>query len=81
MYGEKDLIKEDIRSILYRNGFSADKFKITIENGSSYDPYQIVSVQIWVTIEGNSIKKRYGVYRSNWPNDFETDLKNGYYND
>lgn len=80
MFSGEDLIKEDFQSILYRNGLSANEFKITIQNGSSYDPNQIVGTQVWVTIEKNSIKKRYGLYRTNWPDDFETDLKNGYFN-
>ncbi len=80
MYGEEDAIKEDIRSVLNRNGYSAKEFKISIENGSSYDPNQIVGAQVWITIEKNSIKKQYELYRSDWPNDFETDLKNGYFN-
>ncbi|ARB93228.1 hypothetical protein [Legionella longbeachae] len=80
MFSGEDLIKEDFQSILYRNGLSANEFKITIQNGSSYDPNQIVGTQVWITIEKNSIKKRYGLYRTNWPDDFETDLKNGYFN-
>ncbi|ARG96945.1 hypothetical protein [Legionella micdadei] len=80
MYGEKDIIKEDIKNILYRDGFSSDEFKITIENGSSYDLNQIVAAQVWITIERNSKKKRYGLYRTNWPHDFVVDLKNGYFN-
>ncbi|QEY52763.1 hypothetical protein [Legionella longbeachae] len=80
MFSGEDLIKEDFQSILYRNGLSANEFKITIQNGSSYDPNQIVGTQVWITIEKDSIKKRYGLYRTNWPDDFETDLKNGYFN-
>jgi hypothetical protein len=80
MYGEEDVIKEDFRNVLFRNGYSAKEFKITIENGSSYDPNQIVGSQVWITIEKNSIKKQYELYRSDWPNDFETDLINGYFN-
>ncbi|AUH70898.1 hypothetical protein [Legionella sainthelensi] len=80
MFSGEDLIKEDFQNILYRNGLSANEFKITIQNGSSYDPNQIVGTQVWITIEKDSIKKRYGLYRTNWPDDFETDLKNGYFN-
>lgn len=80
MYNEKDVIKEDIKNILHRNGLSEHEFKITVENGSSYDPNQIVGIQVWITIERNTIKKRYGLYRTHWPDDFETDLKNGYFN-
>ncbi|VEB38522.1 Uncharacterised protein [Legionella sainthelensi] len=80
MFSGEDLIKEDFQNILYRNGLSANEFKITIQNGSSYDPNQIVATQVWITIEKDSIKKRYGLYRTNWPDDFETDLKNGYFN-
>ncbi|MCW8408585.1 hypothetical protein OQJ13_06310 [Legionella sp. PATHC035] len=80
MHDGEDVIKEDIQNILFRNGVSTHEFKITIKNGSSYDPNQIVSTQVWITIEKNSIKKQYGLYRSNWPADFETDLKNGYFN-
>lgn len=80
MFGGENLIKEDFQNILYRNGLSANEFKITIQNGSSYDPNQIVSTQVWITIERDSIKKRYGLYRTNWPDDFEADLKNGYFN-
>ncbi len=80
MHNGEDVIKKDFQNILLRNGFSAHEFKITIKNGSSYDPKQIVSAQVWITIEKNSIKKRYGLYRTNWPDDFETDLKKGYFN-
>jgi hypothetical protein len=80
MYGEEDVVKEDVKSILRRNGFSTEEFKIIIENGTSYEPNQIVGVQVWITVEKNSIKKQYGLYRTNWPYDFETDLKNGYFN-
>ncbi|KTC82276.1 hypothetical protein Lche_0540 [Legionella cherrii] len=80
MHNGEDVIKEDIQNILFGNGFSTHEFNITIKNGSSYDPNQIVSTQVWITIEKNSIKKQYGLYRSNWPADFETDLKNGYFN-
>lgn len=79
MHNGEDVIRNDFQNTLYRNGFSAQEFKITIENGSSYDPHQIVSRQVWITIERNSIQKRYGLYRSNWPEDFEMDLKNGYF--
>lgn len=80
MFGGENIIKEDFQNILYRNGLSANEFTITIKNGSSYDPNQIVSTQVWITIERNSITKRYGLYRTNWPYDFEADLKNGYFN-
>lgn len=80
IYGEEDVIKKDLKSILYRNGLSIDDFKISVKTGSSYDPTQIVASQVWITVERNSIKKRYGLYRTNWPYDFETDLKNGYFN-
>jgi hypothetical protein len=80
MYGEEDVVKEDVKNILRRNGFSTEEFKIIIENGTSYDPNQIVGVQVWITVEKNSIKKQYGLYRTNWPYDFETDLKNGCFN-
>ncbi|KTD67682.1 MULTISPECIES: hypothetical protein [Legionella] len=80
MHNGDDVIRQDVQNILLRNGFSANEFTITTKNGSSYDPSQIVSAQVWITIEKNSIKKQYGLYRSNWPNDFETDLKNGYFN-
>ena len=63
MYGEEDVIKNDIKTILFRNGFSDNEFKITIENGSSYDPHQIVSSQVWITIEKNFVKKQYGLYQ------------------
>ncbi len=80
MYGEEDVVIEDVKNILRRNGFSAEEFKIILENGTSYDPNQIIGVQVWITVEKNSIKKQYGLYRSNWAYDFETDLKNGYFN-
>ncbi|KTC85252.1 hypothetical protein [Legionella cincinnatiensis] len=80
MFSGENIIKEDFQNILYRNGLSANEFKITIQNGSSYDPNQIVGTQVWITIERDSIKKRYGLYRTNWPYDFEADLKNGYFN-
>jgi hypothetical protein len=79
MYAE-EVIKKEFKSILLRNGFSSDDFKIAVEKGSSYDPNQIVATQVWITIERNSIKKRYGLYRANWLYDFEMDLKNGYFN-
>ncbi|KTC76552.1 hypothetical protein Lbru_3265 [Legionella brunensis] len=63
MYGEEDVIKEDFRNILFRNGYSDNEFKITIKNGSSYDPNQIVGAQVWITIEKNSIKKQYELYQ------------------
>ena len=80
MYGAENVIKGDINSVLIRNGFSASEFNITIKTGSSYDPKQIVSTQVWITIEKNSATKKYGLYRTDWPNDFETDLNNGYFN-
>lgn len=40
-------------------GFMLMNLKITIENGSSYDPNQIVGAQVWITIEKSSIKKQY----------------------
>ncbi|STY28235.1 Uncharacterised protein [Legionella wadsworthii] len=80
MRNGEDVIKKDIQNILHRNGFSAHDFKIDVKNGTSYDPNQIVSAQVWITIVRNSIEKRYGLYRSNWPEDFEMDLKNGYFN-
>ncbi len=79
MYAE-NVIKEDVRGILSQHGFSADEFKITVEEGSSYAPNQIVASQVWIIMERNSIKKRYGLYRTNWPHEFETDLKQGYFN-
>jgi hypothetical protein len=80
MFSEENVIKEDINKILIEYGFSPDEFKITIEKGTRYDPSQIVGVQIWITIERNTLKKKYGLYRSGWPYDFETDLRNGYFN-
>ncbi len=80
MYGEENVIKEDFRTILYRNGFSSNEFRIKVENSSSYAPKQIVDTQVWITIERGDIKKRYELYRSNWPDDFESDLKMGYFN-
>jgi hypothetical protein len=79
MYSEKDAIKNDIRTILSKFGFTMDDFKIAIENGSSYDSSQIVATQIWITIERNAVKKRYGLYRTNWPHNLEIDLKNNYF--
>lgn len=46
MHNGEDVIKEDIQNILFRNGFSTHEFNITIKNGSSYDPNQIVSTQV-----------------------------------
>lgn len=80
MYSDEDAIKEDFKNILLRNGFSTNEFEIIIKKGTSYDPNQIVGVQVWITVIRNSIKKRYELYRSNWPLDFETDLINGYFN-
>jgi hypothetical protein len=80
MKGAEDVIKKDFNSILIRNGFSANEFKLTIETGSTYDPNQIVAIQVWITIEKNAIKKKYGLYNTDWPNDFEIDLKSGYFN-
>ncbi|KTC92400.1 hypothetical protein [Fluoribacter dumoffii] len=80
MHNGEDVIIGDFQNILLRNGYSAHEFKITIKNGSSYDPNQIVSTQVWITIEKNFIKKQYGLYRSNWPDDFERDLQKGYFN-
>jgi hypothetical protein len=80
MYGTEDAIKHEFIGILNRNGFSPHEFKITVVNGSGYDPNQIVGSQVWITIERTKIKKRYGLYRSNWPDEFETDLKSGYFN-
>ncbi len=80
MYDEEDIIKEDVNSILQRHGLPSNEFKITIEIGSSYAPRQIVGSQVWITIAKSSIKKKYGLYLTNWPNEFETDLKNGYFN-
>jgi hypothetical protein len=81
MYGEEDRVKEDVNDILQRNGFSPNEFKITIETGTTYNPKQIVGVQVWITVEKNSIIKKYGLYLTDWPNEFETDLKNGFFND
>lgn len=80
MKGVEDVIKKDFNSILRRNGFSANEFKLTIETGSRYEPNQIVAIQVWITIENNGVKKKYGLYGNDWPNDFEIDLKNGYFN-
>ncbi len=80
MYSGEDRIKEKFNGILQSNGFSPNEFNITIETGTRYDPNQIVGVQVWITIVKNSIKKKYGLYRAGWPNDFETDLKNGFFN-
>jgi len=66
--------------ILQRNGFTSNEFKITTETGTSYNPSQIVGTQVWITIEKNSIIKKYRLYLADWPNEFETDLKNGYFN-
>ena len=46
MYGEEDIVKEDVNNILQRNGFSSNDFKITIETGTSYNPSQIVGTQV-----------------------------------
>ncbi|KTC87456.1 MULTISPECIES: hypothetical protein [Legionella] len=80
MYGEENVIIEDCNNILRNNGFSTDEFKITIENGTSYNPNQIVGVQVWITVEKKAIRKKYGLYRTDWPTDFEADLKNGSFN-
>jgi hypothetical protein len=80
MYGEEDIVKEDVNNILQRNGFSSNEFKITVETGTSYNPSQIVGTQVWITIEKNSIIKKYRLYLADWPNEFETDLTNGYFN-
>ncbi|QMT59080.1 hypothetical protein [Legionella sp. PC997] len=80
MHNGEEVITKDFQSILLRNGFSTQEFKITIKNGSSYDPNQIVSTQVWITIEKDFIQKKYGLYRTNWPYDFESDLNNGYFN-
>lgn len=80
MYGEEKVIIEDCNNILRNNGFSTDEFKITIENGTSYNPNQIVGVQVWIIVEKKAIRKKYGLYRTDWPNDFEADLKNGSFN-
>lgn len=80
MYGEEDIVKEDVNGIIQRSGFSPDEFKVTIETGTSYNPSQIVGTQVWITIVKNSIEKKYRLYLADWPHEFETDLKNGHFN-
>lgn len=80
MYDEEDIVKKDVNGIIETHGLSSKEFKITVEIGSSYAPMQIVGSQVWVTVERGSIKKKYGLYLNNWPDEFETDLKNGYFN-
>ena len=80
MYDEADIVKKDVNGIIETHGLSSNEFKITVEIGSSYAPMQIVGSQVWITVERNAIKKKYGLYLKNWPDEFEADLKNGYFN-
>ena len=80
MYDEADIVKKDVNGIIETHGLSSNEFKITVEIGSSYAPMQIVGSQVWITVERNAIKKKYGLYLKNWPDEIEADLKNGYFN-
>ncbi|KTD17991.1 hypothetical protein [Legionella jordanis] len=82
MYDEMDAIKEDFHNVLQRNGYSPNQFEINIKRGSEYNPYQIVTIQIIITVSKNAIEKQYHLYpgwhsSSNWPADFESDLQQG----
>lgn len=79
MYDEKDRIKEDVNNIIQGCGFSPNEFKITVETGITCEPTQIIGTQVWITIVKNTIEKKYGLYLDDWPNELETDLKNGYF--
>ena len=66
MYGEEDIVKEDVNGIIQRSGFSPDEFKVTVETGTSYNPSQIVGTQVWITIIGVlNANRRNFVRRSN----------------
>lgn len=80
MHDIENMVKNDVNNIIQSHGLSSNEFKITVEIGSDYAPMQLVGSQVWITVEKNSVKKKYGLYLNNWPDEFETDLKNGYFN-